>query len=96
MNLASAYPNSDLSALSMTIIAVVMASTLAAWLILVFLADRRPRPRDGADVSRAGAHEAVWTEDQLREAKERPLPRAEGRTAVVSEEPGAYATSDER
>jgi hypothetical protein len=43
MNLASAYPNSDLSALSMTVIAVVMVCTLAAWLGLVFLADRQPR-----------------------------------------------------
>jgi hypothetical protein len=45
MNLASAYPNSDLSALSMTVIAVVMACALAVWLILVFLADRPPRVR---------------------------------------------------
>ena len=43
MDLASAYPNSDLSALSMTVIAVVMVCTLAAWLGLVFLADRQPR-----------------------------------------------------
>lgn len=45
MNLASAYPNSDLSALSMTVIAIVMACTLAAWLVLVFLADRQPRKK---------------------------------------------------
>jgi len=43
MDLASAYPNSDLSALSMTVIGVVMVCTLAAWLGLVFLADRQPR-----------------------------------------------------
>jgi hypothetical protein len=43
MDLASAYPNSDLSALSMTLIAVVMALALAAWLGMVFLADRQPR-----------------------------------------------------
>jgi hypothetical protein len=43
MDLASAYPNSDMSALSMTVIAVVVVCTLAAWLILVFLADRQPR-----------------------------------------------------
>jgi hypothetical protein len=88
MNLSSAYPNSDLSALSMTIIAVVMASTLAAWLILVFLADRQPRPRAGARPPRPAAREAVWTEDQLREST--------GQRAVASKEPGAYATSDER
>ncbi len=45
MNVASAYPNSDLSALTLTIMAVVMAATLAAWLILVFLADRQSRGR---------------------------------------------------
>ncbi|HXC85905.1 MAG TPA: hypothetical protein VNV62_29085 [Trebonia sp.] len=42
MDLASAYPNSNLSALSMTVIAVVMVCTLAAWLGLVFLADGAP------------------------------------------------------
>jgi len=53
MDLASAYPNSDISALSMTLIAVVMAGTLAAWLILVFLADRQPR-RQRAQAGQAG------------------------------------------
>jgi len=42
MDIASAYPNSDLSALSMTVIAVVVVCTLAAWLGLVFLAARPP------------------------------------------------------
>jgi hypothetical protein len=53
MDLASAYPNSDLSALSMTLIAVVMAGTLAAWLILVFLAARQPR-KQRPQVDQAG------------------------------------------
>lgn len=88
MNVASAYPNSDLSALSMTIIAVVMVGTLAAWLILVFLAARPPRPRPGAASPQPEPHEAVWTEDQLREST--------GQRAVASKERGAYATSDER
>ena len=98
MDLASAYPNSDLSALSMTVIAVVMALTLAAWLGLVFLADRQPRqPRQPPpSLPQAGSHPAGWTEDQLREPNGRPLPRAEGRSAVMDEERGAYATSDER
>ena len=47
MSLASAYPNSDLSALSMTVIAVVTALALAAWLGMVFLADRGPRGGPG-------------------------------------------------
>jgi hypothetical protein len=70
MNLASAYPNSDVSALAMTVIAVVMVCTLAAWLVLVFLADRPPRSGGRADIPRAERHDAVWTEDSL--------PRAEG------------------
>jgi hypothetical protein len=88
MNLASAYPNSDLSALSMTVIAVVVALALAAWLGMVFLADREPRRRAGAGFPQAGGDEAVWTEDQIREPN--------GRPAVMSEERGAHATSDER
>ena len=42
MYLASAYPNSALSALTMMVIGLVVAASLAAWLGLVFLADRRP------------------------------------------------------
>jgi hypothetical protein len=39
MVIASAYPNSALSGLTMVVIALVMAGSLAAWLGLVFLAD---------------------------------------------------------
>ena len=45
MYIASAYPNNELSTLSLTVIAVVMAVSLTAWLGLVFLADRKPRDR---------------------------------------------------
>ena len=47
MNIASAYPNSALSALTMMAIGLVMAGSLAAWLGLVFLADREPRKARG-------------------------------------------------
>ena len=47
MNIASAYPNSALSALSMMVIGFVVAGSLAAWLGLVFLADRQPRKARG-------------------------------------------------
>jgi hypothetical protein len=50
MYLASAYPNSELTALTMMVIGFVVAASLAAWLGLVFLADRDPRGRR----SRAG------------------------------------------
>ncbi len=44
----SPYPNSALSAWQLAIIAVVPVLTLAAWLILVFAADRQPRHRAAA------------------------------------------------
>jgi len=43
MNLASAYPNSDISVGAMTAIAVVMSAVLAFWIIMVFVAAREPR-----------------------------------------------------
>jgi hypothetical protein len=42
MNLASAYPNSDISIDAMTAIAVVMSAVLAFWIIMVFVAAREP------------------------------------------------------
>jgi hypothetical protein len=45
MYIASAYPNSALSALTMMVIGLVMAGSLAAWLGLVFLADRQPHAK---------------------------------------------------
>jgi hypothetical protein len=44
----SPYPNSALSAGQLAIIAIVPVLTLAAWLILMFAADRQPRRRDAA------------------------------------------------
>lgn len=44
----SPYPNSALSAWQLAIIAVVPVLALAAWLILVFAADRQPRRRRAA------------------------------------------------
>jgi len=41
----SPYPNSALSAGQLAIIAIVPLLSLAAWLILVFVADRQPRHR---------------------------------------------------
>ena len=41
MDLASAYPNSAISTGAMLAIALVAAGSLALWLVLVFLADRR-------------------------------------------------------
>jgi hypothetical protein len=60
MDIASAYPNSDLSALSMTVIAVVVVCTLAAWLGLVFLAARPPHGKR----NQAGQAEAEAAQPQ--------------------------------
>jgi hypothetical protein len=45
---AGPYPNSALSAGQLAIFAVVVVASLAAWLILVFAADRQPRHRGAA------------------------------------------------
>lgn len=44
----SPYPNSALSVGQLALITVVPALCLAAWLILVFVADREPRHRRAA------------------------------------------------
>ena len=75
MDLASAYPNSDLSALWMTVIAVVMVCTLAAWLGLVFLAARQPpgqRTRAGrAEVEATQAGRPGLADNDRSELNER-------------------------
>jgi hypothetical protein len=43
MDLASAYPNSAISTGAMLAIALVMAGSLAFWLVMVFVADRQRR-----------------------------------------------------
>jgi hypothetical protein len=48
------YPNSDLPAWQLALIALVVLSALAAWLILVFAAAREPR-RNNADAQGAPA-----------------------------------------
>jgi hypothetical protein len=63
MYIASAYPNSALSALTMMVIGLVMAGSLAAWLGLVFLADRQPRKARG-DAALAAPDDT--TEDEHR------------------------------
>ena len=65
MYIASAYPNSVLSALTMMVIGLVMAGSLAAWLGLVFLADRQPRKARG-DAAPAADD---TTEDEHRHAQ---------------------------
>ncbi len=83
MILASAYPNSALSALAMMTIGLVAAGTLALWLGLVFLADRTPRkPTAG--------HALELTDVAVPRPRSGELPR-ESRGAVRS-----GLTSEER
>jgi hypothetical protein len=42
------YPNNALSAVQLAIMAVAVVASLAAWLTLVFLADRQPRGASAA------------------------------------------------
>lgn len=49
MDLASAYPSSDISATTMTVIALVMVGSLVIWLVLVYRAAiERPGKRPSA------------------------------------------------
>ena len=50
MNLASAYPNSAISAGAMMAIAFVMVGVLVFWLVMVYVAAREPeRKHKGED-----------------------------------------------
>ena len=51
----SPYPNSALSAWQLALIAVVPVLALAAWLILIFVADRQPRHRAAGTTSPSAA-----------------------------------------
>ena len=66
----SPYPNSALSAGPLAIIAVIPVLTLAAWLILVFAADRQPRHHGATGVT---------TLPQQRPAEEQQPPAEEHR-----------------
>jgi len=65
----SPYPNSALSAWQLAIIAVVPVLALAAWLILVFAADRQPRHRRAAGTT--SLPQLPRAQDHEREQPER-------------------------
>ncbi len=58
------YPNSALSAGQLAVMAVVVAVSLAAWLIAVFLAARQPRGASAAVNTRPRKEETVATVTQ--------------------------------
>jgi hypothetical protein len=82
MYLASAYPNSALSAGALTVLALVMALSLALWLILVFRADSGSA-RDTQRVKRrlnvAAPEETA--EDEHSDADHVPADRRHGAAA---------------
>jgi hypothetical protein len=59
MFLASAYPESAISALSMMVIAFVMFGCLAIWIGMVFIADREPRKKRSEQAKQSHAYTAV-------------------------------------
>jgi hypothetical protein len=59
------YPNSALSAGQLAIMAVVVVASLAAWLILVFLASRQPRDTSAAVYAGPREEETAATVTQL-------------------------------
>jgi hypothetical protein len=63
------YPNSALSAVQLTIIAVVAVLTLAFWITSVFVAGREPRRRDhGAGTVSLPQHISDTEESQQKAA----------------------------
>jgi hypothetical protein len=67
MNLASAYPNSDISVGAMTAIAVVAVAALACWLVMVYVAAREPRKPRLTGHAEPGGAPAATTADDLAE-----------------------------
>jgi hypothetical protein len=54
MDLADAYPNSDISAGAMTAIAVVMVAVLIFWLAAVYVAAREPERKPKGEDEQKG------------------------------------------
>ena len=69
------YPDSALSAGQLAVMAVVVAVSLAAWLILVFLAARQPRGTSAAVNAGPSEEETAATVTQLP-SDARPADRA--------------------
>jgi hypothetical protein len=67
----SPYPNSALSAWQLALIAVVPVLALAAWLILIFAADRQPRHRAAGTTSLPRLPQLPPAQEHEREQRER-------------------------
>ena len=82
MDIASAYPNSALPAWELVMLAVVMAASLALWLILVFRAEKSSARGTG----QAKGHLAVAAPDGTAEDK-----HSDADHAAVDQHHGAAA-----
>lgn len=76
------YPNSDLSAGQLTIMAVVVVAVLAAWLIAVFLAARQPRGKSAAVSAGRRDEETAATVTQLP-SDDRPSGKAAALSGIT-------------
>ena len=76
------YPNSDLSAGQLTIMAVVVVAVLAAWLIAVFLAARQPRDKSAAVSAGRRDEETAATVTQLP-SDDRPSGKAAALSGIT-------------
>ena len=83
MYIASAYPNSALSAGALAAIALVAAATLALWLVLVFLAEKNneKNARQAHSHLAAVAQSDDAAEDRTSEAGTAPADRPHGAAA---------------
>jgi len=83
MYIASAYPNSALSAGALAAIALVSACSLAIWLILVFLAERSSGKDTRQPDTRAAtlARPRKPAEDEHSETGPTPADRRQGAAA---------------
>jgi hypothetical protein len=77
MYFASAYPNSALSAGTLTVMALVMAGTLAIWLGLVFLAGRSTR-KEGAQPADSHLAAAARPDEAAEEEQDEAAPAPAG------------------
>ncbi|MGH3259910.1 MAG: hypothetical protein ACRDOU_31685 [Streptosporangiaceae bacterium] len=76
------YSNSELSAVQLTIMAVVVVAVLAAWLIAVFLAARQPRDKSAAVSAGSVDEETCATVTQLP-SDDRPSGKAAALSGIT-------------
>lgn len=79
MNVASAYPGDVISAPMMAALIVVVVGGLAAWLILVYLADRQPKAKETRQAGTPTPVPAALDQADQDEQSEADLAQVAGR-----------------